>query len=107
MYQLLTGQLPFQASSNYNMVFQIINTEPTKPSSLRKKIPEVIDGIVLRAMHKDVSQRYQTWKEFGQDLADAFRNKQLKAPKRDFADSEKFATLRELPFFTDFSDIEL
>ena len=107
MYQLLTGQLPFQASSNYNMVFQIINTEPTKPSSLRKKIPEVIDGIVLRAMHKDVSQRYQTWKEFGQELADAFRNKQLKAPKRDFADSEKFATLRELPFFTDFSDIEL
>lgn len=107
MYQLLTGQLPFQASSNYNMVFQIINTEPTKPSALRKKIPEVIDGIVLRAMHKDVSQRYQTWKEFGQDLADAFRNKQLKAPKRDFADSEKFATLRELPFFTDFSDIEL
>ena len=107
LYQLLTGQLPFQASSNYNMVFQIINTEPTKPSALRKKIPVVIDNIVLRAMHKDVSQRYQTWKEFGQDLADAFRSKQLKAPKRDFADSEKFATLRELPFFTDFSDVEL
>ena len=31
MYQLLTGHLPFQASSNYNIIYQIINSEPTPP----------------------------------------------------------------------------
>ena len=31
MYQLLTGQLPFQASSNYNIIYQIINTVPMPP----------------------------------------------------------------------------
>ncbi len=107
MYQLLTGQLPFQASSNYNIVYQIINTEPTPPSALRNEIPDVLDTIVARAMCKDTKDRYQTWEKFSHDLARAFRNKQLKVPKRDFAESEKFDTLRELPFFADFSDIEI
>ena len=107
MYQLLTGQLPFQASTNYNIIYQIINTEPTRPSAIRKQIPEVLDTIVARAMNKDTRQRYQTWEEFSHDLAQAFRSKQIKAPKRDFAESEKFDTLRELPFFADFSDVEI
>ncbi|MBK7355674.1 serine/threonine-protein kinase [Propionivibrio sp.] len=107
MYQLLTGQLPFQASTNYNIIYQIINTEPTKPSALRKKIPDALDAIVTRAMAKSTRQRYQTWEEFSHDLAQAFRNKQVKVPKRIFSDSEKYDTLRELPFFADFSDAEL
>ena len=107
MYQLLTGQLPFQASTNYNIIYQIINTEPTRPSAIRKQIPEVLDHIVARAMCKDTAGRYQNWEEFAHDLAQAFRNKQLQAPTRDFAESEKFDTLRELPFFADFSDVEI
>ena len=107
MYQLLTGQLPFQASTNYNIIYQIINTEPTRPSALRKKIPGVLDAIVARAMCKDTAQRYQTWGEFAHDLAQASRNKQLKAPKRDISESEKFDTLRGLPFFADFADAEI
>jgi serine/threonine protein kinase len=107
MYQLLTGQLPFLASTSYNIIYQIIHTEPIKPSALRKQIPEVLDTIVARAMCKDIRERYQTWEEFAHDLAQAFRNKQIKAPARDFAESEKFDTLRGLPFFADFSDIEI
>ena len=107
MYQLLTGHLPFQGSSSYNIIYQIINTEPTRPSALRKKIPEVLDNIVARAMAKDIKTRYQTWEEFAHDLAQAFRQKQLKAPKRDFAESEKFDILRSLPFFNDFADAEI
>jgi len=107
MYQLLTGQLPFQASTNYNIIYQIINTEPTRPSALRKKIPGVLDAIVARAMCKETEQRYQTWGEFAHDLAQAFRNKQLQPPKRDISESEKFDTLRGLPFFADFADAEI
>ena len=107
MYQLLTGQLPFQASSNYNIIYQIINTEPMPPSSLHKGLPETIDTIIARAMHKDVNQRYATWQEFAQDLAQAFREKQAKTIRRELPESEKFDTLRKLPFFADFSDVEL
>ena len=107
MYQLLTGQLPFQASNNYNIVYQIINTEPTPPSRLRKQIPEALDTIVARAMDKDADARYASWEEFAQDLAQAFRQEKVKAVKRGLSESEKFDTLRNLPFFADFSDVEL
>ena len=107
MYQLLTGQLPFQASTNYNIVYQIINTEPMPPSAIRSEVPEILDAIVSRAMAKDTADRYPTWEEFAHDLAQAFRNKQLTSPSRDFADSEKFDTLRGLRFFDDFTDVEI
>ena len=107
MFQLLTGQLPFQASNSYNIVYQIINTEPPKPSALRTEIPAVLDAIVARAMHKDTRHRYPTWEAFAHDLARAFRNRQLTQEKDTFAESEKFDILRELPFFTDFSDVEI
>ena len=107
MYQLLTGHLPFQASSNYNIVYQIINSEPTRPSALRREIPPVLDAIVARAMAKDTKARYATWEAFAHDLAQAFRQKQLNTLPRDFSESEKFDTLRELPFFADFTDVEI
>jgi CRP-like cAMP-binding protein len=63
--------------------------------------------VVARAMQKDIALRYASWEEFTHDLAQAFRNKQLKARERDFADTEKFETLRGLPFFAQFSDVEI
>ena len=107
MYQLLTGQLPFQASSNYNMVYQIINSTPTPPSVLRPDIPPMLDNIVARAMEKEVERRYTSWADFSHDLAQAFRQKQFSAAKQTLAETEKFDILRELPFFADFSDAEL
>ena len=107
MYQMLTGQLPFQASSNYNMIYQIINSQPTPPSALREKLPGVLDTIVAQAMHKDIDARYPTWEAFSHDLAQAFRKRQITLPRRALADSEKFDILRELPFFTHFSDVEI
>jgi serine/threonine protein kinase len=107
MYQLLTGRLPFQASNNYSMVYQIIHVDPPPPSDFRHDIPANLDAIVARAMQKDLAARYATWEEFSHDLAQAFRNKQLRARERDFADTEKYETLRSLPFFAEFSDVEI
>jgi serine/threonine protein kinase len=106
MYQLLTGQLPFQASNNFSMIYQITNVEPQPPSSLRSGIPPAVDQIVRRAMQKELEQRYQEWDEFARDLADVISSEQA-AKKQDFADSEKFNTLRGMPFFADFGDAEL
>jgi serine/threonine protein kinase len=107
MYQMLTGRLPFQASNNYSMVYQITHDAPPPPSDFRREIPENLDAVVARAMQKDLDARYTSWEEFSHDLAQAFRNKQLKARERDFADTEKYETLRGLPFFTEFSDVEI
>ena len=107
MHQLLTGELPFTASNNYNMVYQIVNGTPVRPSAQRPGLTPVLDEIVGRAMAREVNDRYPTWQAFGQELAQAVRNRHLKAARSEFPDTEKFATLRALPFFADFSDVEI
>jgi serine/threonine protein kinase len=107
MYQLLSGRLPFQAANNFAMVYQICNVEPPPPSSYRRDIPPSLDAVVARAMHKDLDARYASWEEFSHDLALTFRNSQLASRRQVFPDSEKFETLRKLPFFDQFSDVEI
>ena len=107
MYQLLSGRLPFQASSNYGMIYQICNTDAPPPSTFRTDVPPMLDAIVVRAMQKELDARYQTWEEFAHDLAQSFRNRQLAAKQQEFPDSEKFETLRAIPFFSEFSDVEI
>lgn len=105
MYKLLTGKLPFDARNNYSMIYQIMNIEPPPPSTFRPEIPHALDKIVMRAMHKDVAQRYQTWDEFARDLVGFFSNKRV--PQEEKVDTERFDTLRSLAFFKGFSDVEL
>jgi eukaryotic-like serine/threonine-protein kinase len=107
MYQLLTGTLPFTATNNFSMMYQITNVEPPLPSSFRRDIPAPIDRIVRKAMEKELERRYRTWGEFSLDLAEAFRSAQLQSRGQEVADSEKFNTLREMPFFSGFSDADL
>jgi eukaryotic-like serine/threonine-protein kinase len=107
MYQLLTGTLPFQASNNFSMMYQITNVEPPLPSSFRNEIPLAVDRIVRKAMQKELENRYPTWEEFSYDLAEAFRNERLADRTQEVADSEKFNTMRALSFFNEFTDAEL
>ena len=107
MYHLLAGRLPFQASNNFSLIYQIANVEPQPPSSYRPQIPAALDAIVKRAMAKDLAQRYATWEDFSLDLAEVFRNEDLGERREQFADSDKFESLRKLQFFANFTDAEL
>jgi serine/threonine protein kinase len=107
MYQLLAGTLPFTATNNFSMMYQIANVEPAPPSSHREKVPPRVDDIVKKAMQKELERRYQNWEAFSFDLAEAFRNEHMASRGQGVADSEKFSTLRAMAFFSDFSDAEL
>jgi len=105
MYKLLTGKLPFDASNNSSMIYNIINIEPSPPSKFRPDIPAEMDEIVQRAMAKDPAKRYQSWDKFANDLVGFSTNI---VPSQDkIQDTEKFDKLRGLGFFNNFSDVEL
>ncbi|MDP1940718.1 MAG: protein kinase [Gallionella sp.] len=105
IYKLLTGKLPFDASNNFSMIYHIINIEPPPPSMFRPETPPELDAIVRRAMEKDIAKRYQTWDEFARDLVGFFGH--VTPSPGEIFDTEKFATLRSLAFFKNFSDVEL
>ncbi|MFA6013510.1 MAG: serine/threonine-protein kinase [Gallionellaceae bacterium] len=105
LYRLLAGRLPYDAANNYSLIYQIMNFEPPAPSTYRPEVPPALDAIVLRAMRKDTRLRYQTWEEFSRDLVGFISNNI--EPQAEILDTEKFDTLRSLPFFKNFSDVEL
>ena len=105
MYRMLTGKLPYDARNNYSMIYQIMNIDPPPPSTFRPEAPHALDAIVMRAMHKDLKQRYQTWDDFAHDLV-AFTSNAVDDQQETY-DTEKFDTLRSLGFFKNFNDVEL
>ena len=105
MYQLLTGSLPFKATNNYSMVFQIINVDPPPASIFRPDIPAPVDHIVKKMLQKRLESRYQTWDELAQDLVRVFNN--LQTPEQPVPDTEKFNTLRRVDFFRNFTDVDI
>jgi serine/threonine protein kinase len=107
MYRLLTGRLPFDASSQAGLTYAILNTDPPRPIMLRPDLPPLLDEIVMKAIRKEPAERYKSWLEFGKDLSQAFMNLRLAGDSTVVSDSEKFNKLRDMPFFQDFGDVAL
>ena len=59
LYELLTGQLPFQGSYEQAVMYSILNEEPVSLSSLRKDVPSDLEEIVNKCLQKDANNRYQ------------------------------------------------
>lgn len=104
MYRLLTGHSPYSPKNLAHLCQQIMNEMPPPPSSLRRDLPPQLERIVMRALQKKPEDRYASWREFGNDLAALghFEKSDLEV-----AENEKFTILRKMPFFEDFSDLEL
>lgn len=105
LYQLLTGKLPFQATTRESLLYQILEVDPLPPSVHRPGVPEGLDAIVLRALAKGREERYAEWRDFAGDLERLFTH--LHIPDQDRSDAERFSALRQLPFFRGFGDVEI
>jgi serine/threonine protein kinase len=105
VYQLLTGKLPFIAGNKASLLYQIMNIEPSRPSTHRTDIARQLDEVVMRALNKNPQERYQTWSEFGRDLTQTYRHLQL--PPDSISDTEKFNAIKALGFFRGFRDVEV
>jgi serine/threonine protein kinase len=105
MYKMLTGRLPFNASNQLSLTYEILNVAPPVPSQLRPELPALLDEICLKAMRKNAADRYDTWIDFGKDLSKAFSA--LRLAGETISDSAKFTELRTLSFFEDFDDVTL
>lgn len=104
-YQLLTGTLPFNANSKDALIYQKLHGEAVPLEKRRQDIPQSLRFAVHRAMHPDKDHRYSSWKEFCDDLAAAIP--QVARPDETRFDSSLFGLIRNLAFFTNFSDIEV
>ena len=60
LYEMLTGELPFEADNAVSVAIMQMQNEPKPLRELNDKIPEGIEQITLRAMRKEPKQRFAT-----------------------------------------------
>lgn len=68
LYEMTTGTLPFDAESPVTIALKQIQAQPKLPRELNPEIPEGLQDIIVRAMQKDPSRRYQTAAEMLRDI---------------------------------------
>src|SRR3954447_16622226 len=68
LYEMLTGALPFNSRSLPKLIDAIYRGEKQPPSALRAEIDRDLEGIVMRAMHPRMEQRYESAREFFEAL---------------------------------------
>ena len=59
-YELLTGQLPFQADEALELIHCHIAKPARPPHELKPEIPPILSQIVLKLMAKNAEERYQS-----------------------------------------------
>jgi len=73
LYEALTGVAPFDGDNINAIMYATVNTTPKPPSSHNRAVPAMLDLIVAKAMAKSLDDRYQTVKEFADDLREVLR----------------------------------
>ncbi|RME00358.1 MAG: serine/threonine protein kinase, partial [Calditrichaeota bacterium] len=59
LYEMVTGQLPFQGDYEQAVVYSVINEEPEPPTALRSGVPMELERIILKTLAKNPDERYQ------------------------------------------------
>ena len=86
MYEMLTGKVPFDADTPVSVALKHMQEEPVAPKDINDKIPNSLNDIILKAMRKDPTLRYQSATEMLRDL-----NRALKDPNGDFVDNASYS----------------
>lgn len=85
LWEILTGRRLFQGKNDYETVQQVKAAEIPSPSRINPAVPRDLERIVLRALARDLRQRYQTAQDFGDDLYQFLFSHGLKVTSFDIA----------------------
>ncbi len=86
LYEMLAGQLPFEADSAVSVAIMQLQSEPKPPREINPNIPEGLEEITLKAMQKDPSKRYQSAAEMLYDFDEFKKNPSIHFEYKYFVD---------------------
>jgi len=68
LYELLTGRPPHTGDSPVAIAYKQVNEVPAPPSGSNPDVSPALDAVVMRALAKNPANRYQSAREFAEDL---------------------------------------
>ncbi len=79
LYQMLTGRLPFEGSTPRAILLKVLADAPPPLGSVRPDLPPGLEGVVNKALAKQIAGRYQTAGELLADFKAAMAGRQTQA----------------------------
>lgn len=98
LYEMLTGRVPFQSASDYELMRAQVEDEPPPPRDFKDQIPLAVELAVMRALAKDPAARFQSAAEFRAALISAVPAAALKTETAEpLIKATRFATTDPQP----------
>jgi tRNA A-37 threonylcarbamoyl transferase component Bud32 len=69
LYEMVTGQVPFQGNNYLNIISRVLNDEPRPPREMRPELSQEFEDVILRALEKEPDNRYASCEDLAADLA--------------------------------------
>ena len=79
LYHGLTRRAPFSGASDVETMFKVVNADPEPPRHIDGRVPIDVETICLKAMAKEPERRYQSARDFAQDLERFLKGEQVVA----------------------------
>ncbi|MBQ7900729.1 MAG: Stk1 family PASTA domain-containing Ser/Thr kinase, partial [Clostridia bacterium] len=74
LYEMLTGKVPFESDSPVAIAMKHIEEKPVNPREYNPEITYSVEQLVLKAMSKDINERYQKAGDFNRDIMKLLEN---------------------------------
>jgi len=98
LYEMLTGRRPFVGDYEQATIYSILNEEPKPPSAVRRDVPTELDRIVMKAMAKSPTERFQRAGEMRMVLEACARTLAAGTASEGAAGEERSPSIAVLPF---------
>ncbi len=85
LYEMVTGKVPFDADTPVSVALKHMQEKPEEPIEVNPNVPIAVNKIIMKALQKDTTLRYQTATEMLDDLRKALKN-----PNGDFVDDSEY-----------------
>jgi serine/threonine-protein kinase len=64
LYEIATGQRPFDYDDRFSLMVAQVEEQPRRPSQINPEVSTQLDEIIMKALAKDPNQRYQSARDF-------------------------------------------
>ncbi|MFN8460067.1 MAG: serine/threonine-protein kinase, partial [Anaerolineae bacterium] len=71
LYELVTGRIPFEGDNAIAIIMKLVNESWPHPTTVNPTLSQPVEAVILKAMHKNPDERYQSAGEMALALQQA------------------------------------
>lgn len=88
LYEMITGKLPFDAETPVSVALKHLQEVPKEPKEITYDIPDGLNDIIIKAMQKDVNDRYSSATAMYNDLQKILKTPEKRVDTTDYGNVE-------------------